>query len=673
MVIAMINKKINNRYQILKTIGSGGMASVYKAYDVILNRHVAVKVLRPQFSDDEEFIRRFRREAQAATSLSHPNVVSIYDVGEEADLYYIVMEYVEGPTLKQLIGQKGTLSLTETVDIMEQITSAISHAHENHIVHRDIKPHNILISKQGEAKVTDFGIARAMTAATITHTNTVMGSVHYLSPEQARGGNVNEKSDIYSLGIVLYEMVTGKVPFSGDTAVSIAIKHLQMDVPSPRENNPTLPQSIENIILKATAKDPLHRYNDVSDMEADLNTALNPSRFNEEKFVTPKDSEEETRALPIIKEGLFNGKDIENTIIKETDPNSGDDNLKKDKKRKKWPVIMIVALILIFSSVLAAFSIIPKLFHVDEVTIPGDMIGMEYEEVFQLLTDLDLIVDKEMRPDDEIEAGLVISHNPVGGRIVKVNTPITVLVSEGKEKLEMDDYTTQNKDLARRNLINLGFKAENIIENEEATDDHPENTVISQIPQSGVMVVPEETTVIITYSVAPLIRLDNLQGYNREDVIEYLQDNELSSDFGDRYSDGIEEGKVIEQNPSRNMYVSKGDVIKVIFSLGPEPKPEPEPEPEPELKPVSTFVEVEVPVSEEDQLANQIYVVTITYNDSTTLDHVRYLDEKEISETTNFKVPVTINPTDTAEVKVLINGEDYSTHLKTYQQAVDNE
>lgn len=664
MVIAMINKKINDRYQILETIGSGGMASVYKAYDAILNRHVAVKVLRPQFSDDEEFIRRFRREAQAATSLSHPNVVSIYDVGEEADLYYIVMEYVEGPTLKQLIGQKGTLSLTETVDIMEQITSAISHAHENHIVHRDIKPHNILLSKKGEAKVTDFGIARAMTSATITHTNTVMGSVHYLSPEQARGGIVNEKSDIYSLGIVLYEMVTGKVPFSGDTAVSIAIKHLQLDVPSPKRINPALPQSIENIILKATAKDPLHRYNNVSAMEADLNTALDLSRFNEEKFLIPHDSEEVTRA--IIKESLFYDKDIENTIIKKTDPNNEDENLKKDKQRKKWPIIMIMALILIFSFVIAAFFIVPKLFHVDEVTIPEDMIGMEYEEVFELLTDLDLIVDKETRPDDDIEAGLVISHTPVGGRIIKVKTEVTVIVSEGKEKIKMNDYEMQNKDVARRNLINLGFKDENIIENQKETDDYEENIIISHIPKPEAMVVPEETTVIITYSVAPLIRLENLQGLNREEVIGYLNDHGLSMDFpGDVYSDRIEEGKVVEQYPPSRTDVSKSEVIKVIFSRGPEP--------EPELEPVSTFVEFEVPVSEEDQLASTVYFVTITYNDSTTLDHVRYIDEKQISETTAFKVPVTINPNDNAEVKVFLNEVEYQTHKKTYEEAVAQE
>lgn len=228
----MIGERISGRYQVLETIGGGGMANVYKALDVILDRHVAVKVLQPQFSDDPQFIKRFRREAQAATSLAHPNIVNIYDVGEEGNTYYIVMEYVEGQTLKELIQSHGPLPVEDCVDYMEQMLAALEHSHANHIIHRDIKPHNILISREGVVKVTDFGIARAISAATITHTNSVMGSVHYLSPEQARGGHVTYKSDIYSLGIVLYEMVTGVLPFSGDTAVSIAIKHLQNDVPS---------------------------------------------------------------------------------------------------------------------------------------------------------------------------------------------------------------------------------------------------------------------------------------------------------------------------------------------------------------------------------------------------------------------------------------------------------
>lgn len=666
MVMSMIGKRINDRYQILETIGGGGMANVYKAHDVILNRNVAVKVLRPQFSDDDEFIRRFRREAQAATSLSHPNVVTIYDVGEENDLYYIVMEYVEGLTLKQLIQQQGALSIEKTVNIMQQICSAINHAHANHIVHRDIKPHNILISELGEAKVTDFGIARAMTSATITHTNSVMGSVHYLSPEQARGGMVNEKSDIYSLGIVLYEMVTGRVPFSGDTAVSIAIKHLQTEVPSPRKANPQLPQSIENIILKATAKDPFHRYTNVRSMEEDLQTSLVPQRFDEEKFAVPTDNEEVTKAIPIIKENHFVNEDQEQTkIVKPSKNNEFHKEDKPKKKKRKWLTISIIAVLLFFGAIIAAFSIVPKLLHVDEVTIPDNLIEMEYEEAFQELSKLGLIVERETIPHDEIGEGLVVRHTPEAGRIVKSGSTITLFVSEGKEKVEMIDVKMIDRDLALRRLIEFGIPEDNIIMNDEETDDYGENTIISQVPQANSLVIPEETTVILTYSVPVKVRLDNLLGDTLEEVLAYLEKHGLNADTSEqRYSDRFPAGTVIEQFPPRGTYVEKGTIVKLVFSLGPEP------EPEPVLEPISTILEVPVEVSEADQIVGNIYYVTITFNDSTTQGHVnsKYVDEP-ISESTTFEIPVTINPNERAEATVFIRGEDeYTTFTLSYEE-----
>ncbi|MCY8521309.1 Stk1 family PASTA domain-containing Ser/Thr kinase, partial [Bacillus atrophaeus] len=297
----LIGKRISGRYQILRVIGGGGMANVYLAEDIILEREVAIKVLRFDFANDNEFIRRFRREAQSASSLDHPNIVSIYDVGEEEDIYYIVMEYVEGMTLKEYITANGPLHPKEALRIMEQIVSAIAHAHHNHIVHRDIKPHNILIDHMGNIKVTDFGIATALSSTTITHTNSVLGSVHYLSPEQARGGLATKKSDIYALGIVLFELVTGRIPFEGESAVSIALKHLQTETPSAKRWNPAVPQSVENVILKATAKDPFHRYESAEDMEEDIKTAFDARRLNEKKFSVLED-EEMTKAIPIIKD-----------------------------------------------------------------------------------------------------------------------------------------------------------------------------------------------------------------------------------------------------------------------------------------------------------------------------------------------------------------------------------
>src|SRR5690625_287278 len=291
---------LNERYQIKATIGGGGMANVYLAKDIILEREVAIKVLRLEYANDEEFIARFDREAQSATSLSHPNIVNIYDVGEEDHILYMVMEYVEGMTLKEYIQRNGPIEVQEALDIMKQVTIAIAHAHANDIVHRDIKPQNILIDTYGQVKVTDFGIAIALSATALTQTNAVLGSVHYLSPEQARGGMATKKSDIYSLGIVLYELLTGRLPFSGETPVAIALKHLQTDIPHVRDFNENIPQSVENIVLKAAAKDPFHRFETVQEMEEALYSALLPENLNEEMFTPPVEegrSEEHTSEL----------------------------------------------------------------------------------------------------------------------------------------------------------------------------------------------------------------------------------------------------------------------------------------------------------------------------------------------------------------------------------------
>ncbi|MEH7512462.1 Stk1 family PASTA domain-containing Ser/Thr kinase, partial [Gottfriedia acidiceleris] len=297
----MIGRRLNDRYKILKLIGVGGMANVYLARDMILDRDVAVKMLKADFSNDPDFLRRFQREAYSVTSLSHPNIVSSYDVGEEDGLQYIVMEYVEGETLKEYIQHHTPIKPKEVLRIMEQLASALAHAHHFQIVHRDVKPQNILINKEGNVKITDFGIATASTAATITQTNSVLGSVHYLSPEQARGGVANKKSDIYSLGIVMFELLTGKLPFSGESAVAIALKHLQSEVPPPTRFNPEIPQSVENIVLKATAKDIFYRYDTADEMKLDLQTALDSDRLNEKPFVIPT-NDDETKVIPIIKD-----------------------------------------------------------------------------------------------------------------------------------------------------------------------------------------------------------------------------------------------------------------------------------------------------------------------------------------------------------------------------------
>ena len=301
----MITKgqKINDRYEIIKSIGEGGMANVYLAIDVILDRKVAIKILRGDLANDEKFIRRFQREALSASSLSHPNIVQMYDVGEDNGSYYIVMEYVEGRTVKQLLKRRGNLTVGVATDIMIQLTDGITHAHDSYIIHRDLKPQNIMIQEDGQIKITDFGIAMALNSTQLTQTNSVMGSVHYLPPEQASGKGSTIKSDIYSMGILFYELLTGVLPFRGENAVEIALKQMKEPIPSVRKQNPNIPQSVENIILKATAKNPKNRYNDVREMYSELKTCLDENKKDVDRvvFKYPEHENEDTKKIPVIK------------------------------------------------------------------------------------------------------------------------------------------------------------------------------------------------------------------------------------------------------------------------------------------------------------------------------------------------------------------------------------
>lgn len=644
----MIGKRINDRYHILEDIGGGGMANVYKAKDHILDRVVAVKVLQPQYSRDEQFIKRFRREAQAATSLAHENVVSIYDVGEEDDVYYIVMEYVEGPTLKELIQKEGAVTLDRTIHIMSQVMSAISHAHANHIVHRDIKPHNILISKDDVVKVTDFGIARAMSSATITHTNSVMGSVHYLSPEQARGGTVNFKSDIYSLGIVLYEMVTGRVPFSGDTAVSIAIKHLQNAVPSPKSLQPSLPQSIENIIMKATAKEPHHRYESVQEMEDDLETSLDPARVNEPAFVIPID-DEATKAIPIIKEVPIKNEDLQKTMeapaIEKNKQETIEHQKEKQKKgKKKWLTIVLTILFVFIGAGIAAFAIFPSLLKVDEVEVPS-VVAMEYELALETLEELGLHVEQELVPDNEVEENVVVRQIPVGGSTVKVNTTVTLYVSEGKQKEEMPNFIGYNKERVERMLQN--FADYEFIE--EPSEEHPIGTIIQQEPEAETLVVIEETKVILTYSVEPIITLQNLKGLKDDEVRRYFENQGLIGNFKTNHSSSVEEGHVISQSPSAFTEVKKGSSVEVVISLGPEQKEEP-----PQTRTIEAVLPIEV--SPEHKEEGREFAISIVIEDATTSGEKVFLEET-ITDSKTYRIPLKVSPEKNGVYKLYIDGK----------------
>lgn len=578
----MIGKRISGRYKILEMIGGGGMANVYLAHDMILDRDVAVKILRLDFAHDEEFIRRFHREAQSATSLAHPNIVSIYDVGEEEQsIYYIVMEYVEGQTLKQYIQQNSPIPVDKALSIMRQLTSAIGHAHQNHIIHRDIKPDNILIDKHGNVKITDFGIAMALSATSITQTNSVIGSVHYLSPEQARGGVANHKSDIYSLGIVMFELLAGRPPFSGESAVSIALKHLQSETPSLRRWNPSIPQSVENIVLKATAKDPFHRYENVEEMEDDIRNALDPDRMNEPKFIIPEDNDA-TKAIPIITNDKPHSN-LDDTIIhsKEAVTEAGsasaqkkeqgkDEN--KKKKRRKLPAVLVSVLAgLIILGVLAV-TVFPAFFEPKDVEVP-DVSGMALDKAVSDLVSAGFVISETKEiSSEEIDEGYIVKTEPKAGRLVKEGTKIILYESIGKETFELSDYTEREYGDVVALLKNKGFKD---IKKIEVNDDAEDGTILDQNYPEGDKVIPDETILEFTVSKGPaLIEVKDLRDYNVKAVQDYVSSVGLQADVSqEQYNNDVAKGLVISQNPEPGTKVKKGSKITVIISNGPEQIP----------------------------------------------------------------------------------------------------
>lgn len=437
-------QKINERYEIVKSIGEGGMANVYLAEDTILERKVAVKVLRGDLSADDKFIRRFQREAQSVSNLSHQNIVEVYDVGEEEGNHYIVMEYIEGKTLKQLLKKRETLTLTEVIDIMTQLTDGIAHAHESYIIHRDIKPQNIMIEDNGLIKITDFGIAQALNATQLTQTNSVMGSVHYLPPEQASGKGSTIKSDIYSLGILMYELLTGNVPFKGDNAVEIALKHMKDKIPSIRKQNPSIPQAVENILLKAAAKNPRNRYDSARDMHEDFLHCLDEEHANDKKIVFeyPENDLDETGPIEKVKkpketkavkkptnedtEELVTEITEEDIEIDETDDT--EEYFAEPKKRNT--LITILASFFLLLLITGGIIWIVSTQEVKDVTVPN-VVGLTLDEAIQKLEEKGFTYTTEQANSDTVEAGKVIKTKPKSGSTRKEGDTITIVESIG--------------------------------------------------------------------------------------------------------------------------------------------------------------------------------------------------------------------------------------------------
>ena len=554
-------QKINDRYQIIRTIGEGGMANVYLAYDTILDRNVAVKILRGDLADDEKFVRRFQREAISASSLTHPNIVEMYDVGEDDGKYFIVMEFVDGRTLKNLIKKRGALTLPEVVDIMLQLTSAISCAHDSYIIHRDIKPQNVLILEDGRVKITDFGIAMALNSNELTQTNSVMGSVHYLPPEQANGSGSTIKSDIYSLGILMYELLIGKVPFKGDSAVEIAIKQMRDPLPSVCSLNSNIPQSIENILLKACAKNPKNRYDNVNEMHEDIRVALNLDHEKDARIVYKYSEQdlEETKVMEPIKDK----EKTEEKVVAQ----------KNSKKGKTLNIILLITGIILFLLVsgLGLFILLfPKMSETPDVKIP-DVSNKTVEEAEALLKENKLQVDIDLKyeSNNDIEEGKVIRTSPRMGGTVKQDTTITLIVSSGANTTVLENYVGKNY-----YEVKAALELKEIyvtIEKQEVEDKskYKENIIIKQSVEEGKVLKKGEQ--IILFSPDLITTYPNFRdgSWSVSDIQTFCDEYNIDLTISYQETDQYKEGTIISQSRLEGVKVMSGTSLKITVAKKP--------------------------------------------------------------------------------------------------------
>ena len=576
----LIGKMLANRYEILEKIGNGGMAVVYKAKCHVLNRFVAVKVLKDEFITDNEFIKRFRTEAQAAASLTHPNIVSIYDVGNEGDIYYIVMELIQGKTLKEIIVEDGKFSWKWSVNIAIQIASALETAHRHNIVHRDIKPHNIIITEDGMAKVTDFGIAKAVSNSTITAFGTTIGSVHYFSPEHAKGGYTDAKSDLYSLGVVMYEMLTGRVPFDADTPVSVALMQVQDDPIEPRKLNPQIPISVNNIILKAMQKNPNDRYASATDMLIDLSTAL---KRPDDDFVTlpNKQNDLQTQRLSTL-------YDIDEKAKQNDEEDDIEEPPRKRNKKEENKVIaffkrhviltVILAGILIFSLALGGTILFMNLSKDEEALIPnlvtnenGDRLTLEEAQAIYDETAFEPELKVEYEISEEVEPGYVIRQDPeystVNNMRMKLSTEFTIYVSEEREKIETpsnEDIVGKELEEVQKKLTDLGFT--NVIVEGETHESLKEGLVI-RLSEEGKELYADDELIIYVSTGDGKIDVPDVLGKYESDAKKELEDAGFKVKVSYDEDSDEEDGVVLKQSSKK---AAEGSTITITVNKLPE-------------------------------------------------------------------------------------------------------
>ena len=563
-----MSKVLANRYELFERVGEGGMSVVYKAKDRLLNRFVAIKILKPEFIGDQKFIESFRRESQNAASMSHPNIVNIYDVGREGNIHYIVMELIEGRALSDYIREQGPMAYPKVIALSKQIASALAFAHKNHIIHRDVKPHNVMITPNGTAKITDFGIAKAVNAATIVdNTDGIVGSVHYFSPEQARGGYVDEKSDIYSLGIVMYEMLTGQVPFDGDNPVNIALQHINAEMTPPSQLVSGVPPALEHIIMKCCDKYPVNRYASADDLiEALNNLEFVGSVVGNSVLMGSGANRETTKIRPQKAKGPVAVTDYDSGEDEEYEEPEGRKKKEKTKKNNKRIILIAVIAAAVILGLIAVLHFVGG----EEIEAP-DFKGMTMQQAQDLAKKMDIKVKEgEEVISDEVDKGLIVSQDPEAGQTIKTGSTITVNISKGLGDGSVPDLTGKMKDDLSDYLEAAGFKLGAVT---TKASDEPEGTVLSQNPKAG-SEVEKGTAIDVVVSdgskakaTVPYLvgkTLDEAQG---ELAAEGLKTGKISYDYSSTYA----EGEVMWQQYDAGAMIDKGSSVKLRVSKGPEP------------------------------------------------------------------------------------------------------
>lgn len=532
-----MREEFGNRYKVTEKVGSGGMAEVYKAYDPVLNRVVAIKTLHPQFAQEEDFIARFRREAQSAANLNHSNIVNVYDWGREGNTYFIVMEYLEGKNLKQLIEEKGALDASEAVGIASKVLQALEVAHQNEVIHRDIKPGNIIINPQGEVKVTDFGIARAGATSTMTQTGSIVGTAQYISPEQAQGATAEAPSDLYSLGVVLYEMLTGSPPFEGDSPVAVALKQVNEEPVPPRKLRPDIPKPLETVVMHALSKNPSDRYQDAAEFREDLAKVA--------------------QGLPVKKGGFSPG---DKTVVMKRP-------LAKKRRGKKtllWTALIILAILLAVAGGLA----IGGLFAPKTAVVP-DLKGKAVTEAKLLLKTKGLELKVEERKySSKVKTDRIISQDPKAGDKIDKGGVVFVVVSKGRQGVKVPDVTGEDLGQATHLLGEVGLEIGQV--QKVYSDEVEEDTVISQDPKAGKKVAKETAVNLVVSKGSQRVSIPDVVGKTSSQAAAILGQASLNVEQQEESSKTVGEGKVIRTIPAAGAEVKRGATVAIIVSTGPE-------------------------------------------------------------------------------------------------------